>query len=55
LSIGLVSWELRSLWAEGIFEYISDLWNIVDLICNMFYVTWIALRGISIYISWVPI
>lgn len=31
-------------------EYISDLWNIVDIISNTFYVTWIGLRFTSWYI-----
>ncbi|XP_065347171.1 transient receptor potential protein-like [Cloeon dipterum] len=48
----LVAWEIRSLWADGIIDYISDLWNIIDLTCNMFYVTWIALRGVSHFITW---
>ncbi|XP_063366128.1 transient receptor potential protein [Cydia amplana] len=42
--------ELRSLWTGGIMEYISDLWNIVDFITNMFYIAWISLRVSSWYI-----
>lgn len=36
--------EIKSLWADGLIEYISDLWNIVDFIQNTFYVIWISLR-----------
>ncbi|XP_060806231.1 transient receptor potential protein [Amyelois transitella] len=42
--------EIRSLWTGGITEYISDLWNIVDFITNMFYIAWISLRVSSWYI-----
>ncbi|XP_011500907.1 PREDICTED: transient receptor potential protein [Ceratosolen solmsi marchali] len=40
----LVVGEIRSLWADGLLEYISDLWNIVDFIQNTFYVIWISMR-----------
>ncbi|XP_037292191.1 transient receptor potential protein [Manduca sexta] len=42
--------EIRALWTGGITEYISDLWNIVDFITNMFYIAWISLRISSWYI-----
>lgn len=42
--LGLVWSEIRNLWSEGLKEYISDLWNIVDFITNMFYLMWIAAR-----------
>ncbi|CAK9815628.1 Transient receptor potential protein [Anthophora quadrimaculata] len=42
--ISLVTGEMRSLWSDGLLEYISDLWNIVDFIQNMFYVIWVTLR-----------
>ncbi|XP_071877482.1 transient receptor potential [Bombus fervidus] len=42
--ISLVMGEMRSLWSDGLLEYISDLWNIVDFVQNMFYVIWIMLR-----------
>ncbi|XP_052749802.1 transient receptor potential protein [Galleria mellonella] len=42
--------EIRALWTGGIMEYISDLWNIVDFITNMFYIAWISLRISSWYI-----
>ena len=35
---------MRSLYSEGLEEYVSDLWNIVDFISNSFYVAWISLR-----------
>ena len=40
----MVVGEIRSLWSDGLLEYVSDLWNIVDFIQNMFYVIWIMLR-----------
>ncbi|XP_003402180.1 transient receptor potential protein isoform X1 [Bombus terrestris] len=42
--ISLVIGEMRSLWSDGLLEYISDLWNIVDFVQNMFYVIWLMLR-----------
>ncbi|XP_012217873.1 transient receptor potential protein isoform X2 [Linepithema humile] len=42
--ISLITGEIKSLWADGLLEYISDLWNIVDFIQNTFYVIWISLR-----------
>ncbi|XP_049791463.1 transient receptor potential protein [Schistocerca nitens] len=42
--------EIRSLWGGGLLEYITDLWNIVDFITNIFYMLWIALRFTSWYI-----
>ncbi|XP_060831241.1 transient receptor potential protein [Bombus pascuorum] len=42
--ISLVMGEMRSLWSDGLLEYISDLWNIVDFVQNMFYVIWVMLR-----------
>ncbi|XP_043491754.1 transient receptor potential protein [Polistes fuscatus] len=42
--ISLVVGEIRSLWSDGLLEYISDLWNIVDFIQNTFYVIWISMR-----------
>lgn len=41
----LILEELKSLYSDGLFEYIMDLWNIVDYISNMFYVTWILCRA----------
>ncbi|KAG7202406.1 hypothetical protein KM043_018722 [Ampulex compressa] len=45
--ISLVIGEIRSLWSDGLLEYISDLWNIVDFIQNTFYVIWVTLRLIA--------
>ncbi|KAH1020546.1 hypothetical protein HUJ04_010184 [Dendroctonus ponderosae] len=50
--ISLIWAEVRSLWSDGILEYISDLWNIVDFITNIFYVMWLSLRITSWYICW---
>ncbi|KAM7361813.1 transient receptor potential protein-like isoform 1-T4 [Cochliomyia hominivorax] len=41
----LILGELKTLYSDGLFEYIMDLWNIVDFISNMFYVTWILCRA----------
>ncbi|XP_045778179.1 transient receptor potential protein isoform X2 [Maniola jurtina] len=46
----LVWGEIRSLWENGILEYASDLWNIVDFITNVFFIGWISLRFSSWYI-----
>ncbi|OAD53838.1 Transient receptor potential protein [Eufriesea mexicana] len=42
--ISLVTGEMRSLWSDGLLEYVSDLWNIVDFVQNVFYVIWVMLR-----------
>ncbi|KYN44525.1 Transient receptor potential protein [Trachymyrmex septentrionalis] len=42
--ISLIIGEIKTLWADGLIEYISDLWNIVDFIQNTFYVIWISMR-----------
>ncbi|KAL0852615.1 hypothetical protein ABMA27_016897 [Loxostege sticticalis] len=42
--ISLITGEIRSLWADGLLEYVSDLWNIVDFIQNVFYVIWVSMR-----------
>lgn len=47
---GLIWAEIRALWTGGVMDYISDLWNIVDFITNMFYIAWISLRIASWYI-----
>lgn len=41
---------MKSLYAGGLMDYVSDLWNIVDCISNTFYVTWIGLRLTSWYL-----
>ncbi|CAH0560770.1 unnamed protein product [Brassicogethes aeneus] len=50
--ISLVWAEIRALWNDGLEEYISDLWNIVDFITNMFYVIWFALRTAAWFLAW---
>jgi transient receptor potential cation channel subfamily C len=47
--IALIWGEIRSLYADGLLDYVSDLWNIVDFISNSFYVAWISLRFTSWY------
>lgn len=43
--LGLIGGEIKSLWADGLLEYVSDLWNIVDFIQNSFYFAWLSLRA----------
>ncbi|KAJ8868615.1 hypothetical protein PR048_030153 [Dryococelus australis] len=50
LVTGLIWNEIRSLWSDGLLSYVSDLWNIVDFITNVFYLIWIGLRFTSWYI-----
>ncbi|XP_066257268.1 transient receptor potential protein-like [Euwallacea similis] len=50
--ISLIWAEMKSLWCNGLLEYVSDLWNIVDFITNVFYVLWLSLRLTSYYICW---
>ncbi|XP_053682649.1 transient receptor potential protein [Sabethes cyaneus] len=50
--ISLIWHEIKSLWHDGLMEYISDLWNIVDFISNSFYIAWISLRFTSWYTVW---
>lgn len=47
--IALIWGEIRSLYSDGLLDYVSDLWNIVDFISNSFYVAWISLRFTSWY------
>ncbi|XP_023246118.1 transient receptor potential protein isoform X2 [Copidosoma floridanum] len=48
--ISLVIGEIRSLWSGGLLEYVSDLWNIVDFIQNVFYVIWLCMRASSWFV-----
>lgn len=47
---GLVWKEMRALYDDGLFEYLNDLWNILDYISNVFYITWIFLRFTAFYV-----
>lgn len=47
---GLIWREIKSLYDDGLLEYVSDLWNILDFCSNLGYVTWIALRLTAFYI-----
>ncbi|XP_071452675.1 transient receptor potential protein-like isoform X2 [Hetaerina americana] len=49
--ISLIWSEVTTLWQDGLLEYISDLWNIVDWITNIFYTIWIMLRAVSWFIA----
>ncbi|XP_042237960.1 transient receptor potential protein-like isoform X2 [Homarus americanus] len=46
----LIWGEIKSLWNEGLMEYIKDLWNIIDYITNFFFMTWILLRTTSFFL-----
>lgn len=50
---GNVFAEMWALWSDGLLDYISDLWNFVDLFSNTFYITWMGLRFTAIFITWV--
>ena len=41
---------MKALYVDGLFEYLKDLWNILDYISNVFYITWIVLRFTAFYI-----
>ncbi|XP_069993732.1 transient receptor potential protein [Penaeus vannamei] len=46
--VGSLIWaEIKSLWSDGLLEYIKDLWNIIDFVTNSFFMTWILLRATS--------
>lgn len=42
--------EMSALWADGLLEYISDLWNVVDFVQNTFYMIWILLRATAWFV-----
>lgn len=46
---------MKRLWDIGLYEYISDLWNVVDFTTNTLYVVWFALRMSSLYITWASV
>ena len=41
---GFVWGEIRSLWNDGLVEYMKDLWNLVDFATNFFFLNWIFMR-----------
>ena len=45
--IGLIWSEIKQLWELGLFDYMSDMWNILDFITNSLYVATITLRVIA--------
>ncbi|KAK2716108.1 transient receptor potential protein-like [Artemia franciscana] len=47
---GLIWAEIKSLWNDGLIEYITDLWNIVDFITNVFFTAWILLRATAWFV-----
>ncbi|VDN87845.1 unnamed protein product, partial [Brugia pahangi] len=44
---GLVWVEIKQLWNEGLCDYCSDLWNILDFITNALYLCTVALRIVA--------
>ncbi|KAK9870187.1 hypothetical protein WA026_006274 [Henosepilachna vigintioctopunctata] len=50
--VGIIWGEITSLYNEGIEEYATDLWNILDFITNIFYVIWLVVRISACYITW---
>ena len=50
LNLGLIWAEIKSLWNDGLIEYITDLWNIVDFITNVFFTAWILLRATAWFV-----
>ncbi|XP_065223163.1 transient receptor potential protein-like [Planococcus citri] len=48
--LSLIWKEMRSLYEDGLLEYITDLWNILDFCSNLGYVTWISLRLTAAYV-----
>ncbi|KAM3723050.1 Transient receptor potential-gamma protein [Dirofilaria immitis] len=44
---GLVWVEIKQLWNEGLCDYCSDLWNILDFVTNSLYLCTIALRIVA--------
>lgn len=44
---GFILGEARALWADGLMEYVKDLWNIVDYVNIFFYMNWIFLRWVD--------
>jgi len=49
--MGFIWGEIKCLWADGLEEYVSDLWNIVDYIINFFFFNWILLRTTAFYLT----
>lgn len=47
--VSLIWGEIRSLYSDGLLEYVTDLWNIVDFISNSLFVMWMAMRFTSCY------
>lgn len=48
--VSLIWHEVKSLFSEGLMDYIADLWNIVDCAANSAFMMWIVLRFYSIFI-----
>lgn len=42
--------EMKSLWRDGLLEYITDMWNMVDFAGNSFFTAWIFLRATAFYL-----
>ncbi|VDK81838.1 unnamed protein product [Onchocerca ochengi] len=44
---GLIWVEIKQLWKEGLCDYCSDLWNILDFITNALYLCTVVLRIVA--------
>ncbi|CAM1302717.1 TRPC1 (predicted) [Pycnogonum litorale] len=47
--MGLIWNEIKQLWEDGLMEYISDMWNIIDFVTNSLYVATIGLRIVAYF------
>lgn len=48
--VSLIWHEVKSLFTDGLMEYIQDLWNIVDCAANSAFLMWIVFRFFSVYV-----
>ncbi len=39
--------ELKTMYREGLFVYLSDMWNLADLMSYGAFLNWIGLRSLS--------
>nr|CFW94256.1 Eka-Trpl2 protein [Euperipatoides kanangrensis] len=44
---GLVWTEIKQLWDDGLYEYVHDMWNVLDFITNSLYIATIGLRVVA--------
>lgn len=44
---GYIWAEIKQLWDEGAYEYVHDMWNILDFVTNSLYIATLTLRVIA--------